>query len=251
MANKALIVSLFLTAAFATQQSGAAFLDVDDSLAGWKPVCILPTCNPGGSGIPTATAQTVDNATPSKDGSSMKVSVSGPSYTNALWTHIAERNDARHAFSLSAWVSPTQSASVAGQFEYDLFQFSSSTHVEYMWGTQCNQASGSWQIFDQLNGHWENIPVPCSLPANQWNYIRWDVHRVVGDTNSCSGMPCMHYDRFTVNNVVYAVNVAYPAGHLPNGWSSANGFQVQIDIGSTNQDVTVDEFLDEANFSTL
>jgi len=54
-----------------------------------------------------------------------------------------------------------------------------------------------------------------------------------------------------VNNVVYAVNVAYPAGHLPNGWSSANGFQVQIDIGSTNQDVTVDEFLDGANFSTL
>jgi hypothetical protein len=61
----------------------------------------------------------------------------------------------------------------------------------------------------------------------------------------------MHYDRLTVNNVVYAVNVAYPAGHLPNGWSSANGFQVQIDIGATNQDVTVDEFLDEANFSTL
>jgi hypothetical protein len=34
MINKALIVLSLLTAAFATQQSGTAFLDVDDSLAG-------------------------------------------------------------------------------------------------------------------------------------------------------------------------------------------------------------------------
>lgn len=251
MIKRAFIVLSFLTAVFATQRTGAAFLDVDNSMAGWKPVCILPACNPGGRGIPTATAQTVGNAIPSKDGKSMKVSVSGSSYTNALWTHISERNDARVRFSLSAWVSPTRNASVAGQFEYDLFQFSSSTGVEYMWGTQCNQVTKTWQVFDQLNGRWENIPVPCDLAANQWNYIRWDVHRAINDPNSCSGMPCMYYDRLTVNDTVYWVHAKYPAGHLPHNWSSANGFQVQINIGLTNQNVTVDEFLDETNFSTL
>ena len=44
---------------------------------------------------------------------------------------------------------------VAGQLEMDLFQFWSSTGIEYMWGSQCNQVSHSWQVFDQLNGHWE------------------------------------------------------------------------------------------------
>lgn len=140
---------------------------------------------------------------------------------------------------------------VAGQLEMDLFQFSSSTGIEYMWGSQCNQVSHSWQVFDQLNGHWENIAVPCVLNANQWNYVRWDVHRVVGDTSDCSGMPCMYYDRLAVNGVVYAVNAKYPAGHLPTGWSSGNGFQVQIDIASTSRDVTVSEFFDEMNYSTL
>jgi hypothetical protein len=61
----------------------------------------------------------------------------------------------------------------------------------------------------------------------------------------------MYYDSLTVNGVLHVVNVKYPGGHLPHGWSSANGFQVQIDIGSTKQDITVDEFIDEANFSAL
>lgn len=251
MVNKALTLLLLLTAAFATQRIGAAFLDVDDSLQGWKPVCILPDCNPGGSGIPTATSQTVGNANPSKDGKSMKVSVSGPSYTNALWTQISERNDARVRFNLSAWVRPSQNANVAGSFEFDLFQFASSTGIEYMWGSQCNQVNHLWQVFDQLNGRWVNTSVPCSLTANQWSYIRWNVHRGPTGDVSCEGMPCMYYDSLTVNGVLHVVNVKYPAGHLPHGWSSANGFQVQIDIGSTKQDVTVDEFIDEANFSAL
>jgi hypothetical protein len=251
MGKKALILFVLLTAAFATQPTGSTFLNVDDSRNGWKPVCILPGCNPGGSGIPTATSQTFGNTSPSTDTSSMKVSVSGPSYTNALWTQIAERNDARMHFSLSAWVQPSQNANLAGSFEFDLFQFASSTGIEYMWGSQCNQVNHSWQVFDQLNGRWINIPVPCQLNANQWNYVRWTVHRGPTGDVSCSGMPCMYYDSLAINGVVYAVRVKYPAGHLPKGWSSANGFQVQIDIGSTNQDVTVDEYIDEANFLTL
>jgi hypothetical protein len=54
-------------------------INVDDSMQGWKPVCILPSCNPGGSGIPTATSHTVHHAKPSKDGSSMEVSIPGGS----------------------------------------------------------------------------------------------------------------------------------------------------------------------------
>jgi hypothetical protein len=228
---------------------GVSARNVDDSMKGWKPVCVLPTCNPGGSGIPTKTFQTVGHKTPSKDGSSMEVSITGPSYSNALWTYRAGADDSATSFSTSLWVYPTGAASVAGSFEFDQFDFSSSTRVEFMWGSQCNQVNHLWQVFDQLHGHWMNTSVKCSLTANQWHHVQWDVHRVDGDTDRCSGMPCMYYDTLTVDGKVYPVNVKYPAGHLPGGWSSSVGFQVQIDIGATGSHVTVDEFIDEADFT--
>jgi hypothetical protein len=250
-----LSIGIFLSALSLAQTpfdgKGVSAVNADDSMKGWKPVCILPNCNPGGSGLPTHTSQTTGHARPSKDGRSMKVSLTGPSYTNALWTHIAGRDDQATSFSMSLWIYPTNKASLAGSFEYDLFDFSSSTGTEFMWGSQCNQVNHLWQVFDQLHGHWINTKVRCSLAANRWHHVRWDVHRVAGDTNRCSGMPCMYYDTLTVDRTVYPVNAKYPAGHLPGGWSSAVGFQVQIDIGTTKSDVTVDEYLDTADFSAM
>jgi len=225
--------------------------NVDDSMKGWKPVCALPSCNPGGSGVPTKTSQTVNHRSPSKDGRSMEVSVSGRSYTNALWTYIAGHDDSATSFSMSFSVYPTGSASVAGSYEFDQFDFSSSTGVEFMWGSQCNQVNHLWQVFDQLHGHWINTSVKCSLTPNAWHQLRWDVHRVAGDTDRCSGKPCMYYDTLTVDGVPHAVNVKYPAGRLPRGWGSAVGFQVQIDIGATGSPVTVDEFIDIADFTAM
>ena len=225
--------------------------NADDSMKGWKPVCALPSCNPGGSGIPIKTSQTIGHASPSKDGRSMEVSITGPQYSNALWTHVAGRDDSATSFSMSFWVYPAGATSVAGSYEFDQFDFSSSTGIEFMWGSQCNQVYHLWQVFDQLHGHWMNTGVRCSLTGNRWHHVQWDVHRVAGDTDRCSGMPCMYYDTLTLDGVVHPVNVKYPAGHLPRGWSSSVGFQVQIDIGATGSPVTVDEFLDEADFTAM
>lgn len=224
---------------------------VDDSMSGWKPVCVLPTCNPGGSGRPTKVSQTIDHPSPSKDGDAMELLLAGPSYTNALWTYKAGADDSATSFSMTFWVYPTGAASSAGSFEFDQFDFSSSTGIEFMFGTQCNQVNKLWQVFDQLHGHWMNTNVSCSLPANQWSEVRWDAHRVSGDTNRCDGMPCMYYDSVTVNNSVHPVNVSYPAGHLPHGWSSGVGFQFQIDIGSVHSPVTVEEYIDLASFTAM
>jgi hypothetical protein len=38
---------------------------------------------------------------------------------------------------------------------------------------------------------------------------------------------------------------------LPGGWSRAVGFQIQIDIGTIGQPVTIDEYLDLADFSAI
>jgi hypothetical protein len=239
----------FSVLSVAQMPNGVSANGVDDSMKGWKPVCILPSCNPGGSGIPTATSQTINHPKPSKDGEAMKVSITGPQYSNALWTYIAGSDDAATSASMSVKLYPTNKASVAGSFEYDLFQFSKSMGIEFMWGSQCNQANRLWQVFDQLHGHWMNTNVTCSLTPNIWHSVQWNVHRVSGDTNRCSGKPCMYYDTLTVDGVVHPVNAKYPAGPLPGGWSSAVGFQVQIDIGTTGQPVTIDQYLDLANFS--
>src|SRR5580658_5001276 len=247
----ALFFSMLSAAQMPFDAEGISALNVDDSMKGWKPVCVLPTCNPGGSGIPTRTSQTIDHVSPSKDGHSMEVSITGPQYSNALWTYRAGADDSATSFSMSLWVYPSGQASVAGSFEFDQFDFSKSMGIEFMWGTQCNQVNHLWQVFDQLHGHWINTTVPCSLAANEWHHVRWDVHRVSGDTDRCSGKPCMYYDTLTLDGVVHPVNAVYPAGPLPNGWSSAVGFQVQIDIGTTGSPVTVDEYLDLADFSAL
>jgi hypothetical protein len=247
------LLGMFLSAVSAGQMSSSKEVSkhgVDDSMQGWKPVCALPSCNPGGIGVPTATSQTIDHKSPTKDGYSMKVSLTGPQYTNALWTHISGSDDNATSFSVSLWVYPGGKASQAGSFEYDLFDFSKSTGTEFMWGSQCNQVNRLWQVFDQLHGHWINTSVPCSLAANRWHHIRWDVHRVAGDTDRCEGKPCMYYDTLTVDSKVYPVNVKYPAGRLPGGWSSAVGFQVQIDIGKGAQ-ATIDEYVDLADFVAM
>jgi hypothetical protein len=225
--------------------------NVDDSMNGWKPVCVLPTCNPGGSGRPTKVSQTIDHSSPSKDGESMELLLAGPKDTNALWTYRAGADDNATSFSMTFWVYPTGAASSAGSFEFDQFDFSSSTGIEFMFGTQCNQVSKLWQVFDQLHNHWMNTAVGCSLPANQWSEVRWDAHRVSGDTNRCDGMPCMYYDSVTVDGTVHPVNAKYPAGYLPHGWSSSVGFQFQIDIGNVGSPVMVEEFLDLADFSAI
>ena len=149
------------------------------------------------------------------------------------------------------WVYPTGSASVAGSFEFDQYQFKSTTGIEFMWGTQCNQVNHLWQVFNELRRRWKDTGVACSLTPNTWHKIRWDVHRVPGDTDDCAGMPCMYYDNLNVDGNEYPINLVYPAGYLPYGWSSTVGVQVQIDIGDTESNVTINEYLDLIDFVAM
>src|ERR1700677_3370206 len=69
--------------------------NTDDTLTGWRAVCVLPSCNPGGVNAPAATNQTINNASPSLDGDSMFISITSPSAgnSNALWSYIPSAVD--------------------------------------------------------------------------------------------------------------------------------------------------------------
>ncbi len=246
--------------------TGAAFAQVfqnntDDQApgvyppVGWEPVCAAPACDPGGNPAgPTTTSHTIDNASPSLDGESMKFSVTAPSQpdgTNVLWTYIAGAQDDILISSFDLEVYIADNGDKAGQFEYDQFDFSLSQHTEFMWGSQCNQTSGVWDVFDQQHLHWVATNVPCALSYGVWHRIEETVHRVKGDTNQCSGEPCEYYDTLIVDGVVHTLNLVYGASALPSGWGSAVGFQVQIDALPTANGATITEYLDEANYSAV
>ncbi len=223
--------------------------------SGWKPVCILPSCNPGGAGIPTATSQTFNNPTPSLDGKSMKVSITGPAFSNALWSYIAGANDNVTNMVADFWVQPSANSALLGSHEFDSFIFSSSEHVNYMGGTQCNQAANKWDVWDELNTAWVHVPgSACSIPPSVWTHIVETFHRVPGDT-SCSGHACMHYDSIVVNgSAIPGLPLTEPTGPLPSNFVSAIGWHIQLDIGASGSSgAAVSEFADLVNltFSTI
>jgi hypothetical protein len=251
---------------FAVLLTGPAFAQVyqnnidDQKLGvypprGWELVCVDPACNPGGNVAgPTSTSQTIDNPVPSLDGDSMMFSITAPSQsdgTNALWTYIAGAEDDITISSFDIEVYIGENGDKAGQLEYDQFDFSVSQNTEFMWGSQCNQAAGVWDVFDQQHLAWVATNVPCALSGSTWHRIEETVHRTKGDTGKCSGEPCEYYDTLIIDGVVHNLNLVYGASPLPNGWRSAVGFQIQIDALPNADGATIVEYLDEANYSAV
>lgn len=233
----------------------ATFANIDDTLSGWS-LCIVGTCSgggtPGGSGIPTSQTETINVPSPSLDGASMGISMVAPSSTsgtNLLWTKKVGANDAALSLFFDVHVNIPANKALVGQFEFDQFIFRTSDNTEYMFGTQCNQASGKWDVFNQATGAWVPTSATCSLSVG-WHEIRQDVHRVAGDTSSCAGHPCMFYDALIVDGVAQSgFATVQPAGALPVGFTSNVGFQMQFNIlPAGSGGATVSEFLDEATF---
>lgn len=226
--------------------------NIASSLTGWS-TCILSACNPGGSGTPTGTSQTVGNSSPSgaPSGTSMLLSeTANTSFTNALWPYKSSTAcDTCANFSDSFEVYLGSNSAQAGSFEYDVFDFAQSLNTEFMWGMQWNQASGVWQVFNQAAGSWVNTSVTTALSYSSWHHIQRTYHRVQGDTSNCSGQPCMYYDTLTIDGTAHVLNMVEPAGTLPTGWTSAIGWQAQIDIGTISGSQTVLENLDQVAFT--
>ena len=218
----------------------------DRSLNGWV-ICVKPNCNPGGENPPAQVSQTIGNTTQSLEGSSMLLSQTSPAAggSNALWTYKAGECDSCVRFIADFWYYPTVGATA---IESDIFMFSASQQIKYMFGMQC-ETGKFWDIYDQAGSHWVTTDLPCNVLFGTWNHIRLVVYRVEGDTGDCGGYPCMHYETISVNEVSQTPKPSVePAGPLPAGWHST-GFQLQTDTASPN--MTVNLYLDLTRFTGL
>jgi hypothetical protein len=216
----------------------------DDGVVGWGS-CI--TCAGGGSNnasIASSPFQTL----PSIDGSSRDFYISGSAYSDALWWYKVGPNNAASNFTTNFYVNVSSSTQTAQALEFDTFQFVGGR--EYMFGTQCDYAAGTWDLWNGLQ--WVHSNVPCQkFKPNTWYQVILNVHRTAADQ-------AVHYDNLTVaqytpngSNVVswnwYGLNQAYPSQPKPAGWGDDLGVQFQLDNGS--QGAQMQEWVDKVTLT--
>lgn len=264
---------------------GTTIYNIDDittlstSPPGWSQ-CVhttnpLTNCNPGGGGtFPPATAsQSFHISSPSMDGASTVGALTTPTQsggTNVLWTYKALVDDAAVQLSFDLYYyCDTSCVSYNGQLEFDQAIFAK-TYVtpntpngtNFMFGSQCNMATGHFQIFNQAANTWVNATysggiVPCSVTANVWHHLQEQGHRIAGDTGSCSlsgkTYPCEYYDYIIQDGTKYVpTNTNLPASNLPASFGGVILIQFQLDndggsCGTCGN--TTHEYLDNMNFT--
>ncbi len=227
--------------------SGVAPPGLWNSLAGWA-TCILPGCDPGGTGIPVSTNQTILNASPSLSGSSMQMTmVANQPASNALWYWFAADCDLCTNFASDFEVYPVSSSNLSALELDTAFLFSQGLNREYMWGFQycldgagCPGGHNSWDIWDQNLIEWIDSGVTQAPLFGQWNHVTTTNHR--------SGNNQV-YDTFTLNGTLHNLNLTTSSGVLPMGWDSGTGFQFQLSSNTPSGSQTYQMYLDQATFT--
>jgi hypothetical protein len=219
--------------------------NMDAKATAWQ-TCVLPLCNPGGTGIPssTAVAETGTKWPPN----SLELSVTGPEWTNFLaYEKVGATTASYFQSDFSIYIPTGFPSTNYNALEYDIFQYLSP--YEFTWGSQC-VIGAKWQIWDALHSQWKDTALVCSLPAGKWHHVQWWVHRVDGDT-SCEGYPCMHFDMLGIDGVYTQFGTTEPSGPIPAGWSNDSGLNFQLDISGAKIKATASEYIQHVNLIGL
>jgi hypothetical protein len=208
----------------------------------------------GGASDNASIASSPFQTTPSVDGSSRDFYINGAAYSNALWWYKVGPNDAASSFTFDFWLNVASDTQAAQALEFDTFQFISGR--EYMFGTQCDYAAGTWDVWNAANigtgsSPWIHTNVPCKkFVANAWYHITLQFHRT-------SPNLYVHYDNLAIvrynsaGKVVadnsYALNREFPSGETPPGWGDDLGVQFQMDIGP--EGAQMEEWVDEVSLT--
>jgi hypothetical protein len=113
-----------------------------------------------------------------------------------------------HNMQYDAYVYVTNAA-VTQDLEFDVNIYMKGVGME--WGTQCNHlADGDWDVWDNVNAHWDSTGVPCKLVNNAWNHVTFTVERLSNND--------LVYQNITLNGVTSVINKTYPPFAVSSGW---------------------------------
>ena len=133
----------------------------------------------------------------------MKLNIGGI-WANALWWNkLGPNADATNFLWDFDFQLDDASSTAAQALEFDAFQFLGG--YNYMMGSQCNYASGYWDLWDAQSGQWQRSSTTCPMfQPGVWHHIQWFVQRAAGTTNYT-------FVTLTVDGVVYQMNQSYSA----------------------------------------
>lgn len=209
------------------------FSNLQDS-SGWSS-CNDPGCS-GGSGAGVYT-MAQDQATPSLSGSSMELDNSGAWGDALWWNKLGPHPDASNFLWNFDFQVDDASLTAAQALEFDQFQFLAG--YNYMMGTECNYATGFWDLWDGAAGHWRRTEVPClQFQPGVWHHITLFAQRAPADSTYT-------FVTLSVDGISYALNQSYSAKNV--GWDGQIGVQYQLDVNGSGQ--AYQEWVDNATLT--
>jgi len=193
--------------------SNALVFDHVEEMSGWGS-CSAPSCAGGRGQAPYNMTQTQSYTI---------FSIGNGSFSNALWWKKFGPYSSTSNFIWDFDVAVDNNSVTASALEFDLFQ--SVGGRKYMFGSQCNYITGSWQGWNDTTTSWVNIPVTCSkFSPNQWHHVQWYFQRNPSNLTT-------HYISLTIDGTVFQVNASYPSSST--SWADTLGLQFQLDTGGS------------------
>jgi hypothetical protein len=230
-----------------------AFDNVDDDQTGDGGVthgwgdCGTTACAGGAN---PATVSFAFGQLPEKDtNGSIRLTVTGPNNANGLFYYKVGAEDSYSNFIWDFWFQLSSSTSTDAQaIEFDMFQ--SIGGKKYMFGSQCNYATGVWQAWNDVTVQWINAipntatdgsptgnPITCAkFSTGTWHHMQYFEQRTYGGR--------LQYGNVTVDGVTTQWNITAPASTTT--WADVYGINQQLDTNASfTGNATLQEWADE------
>lgn len=225
-----------------TPPSNAVVFNNLDDATGWGS-CGDTGCAGGGANA-TSFPLTQNVASPSRDGGSTHIQITGPAWADALWWKKLGAYNNVENFLWDWWFYLPASSTSAQALEFDAFQFApvNGTMTKFMFGTECNYALGVWDGWDESTGHWVHTSFSCpKFSTGTWHHAILFVQKV-GDNRDQ-----IRYGNLTIDGVTTQWNLTEPTGPTPAGWTATVGVQYQLDENASG--TSLEEWFDSVKLT--
>jgi hypothetical protein len=190
-------------------------------------------------------------SSPSLSGNASEFSIgTGPAFTDALFNnHLIGALSSQNMPDTSGTLVPSlhtftydvyfygDNLGLSQALEFDINQFFNG--MGFIWGHECRVAGGNeWDIWDNVNQHWQPTGVACYPNSNAWNHLTIQVQRTSDNQ--------LLFQSITLNGQTNTLNATYPAGSAPSNWYGVT-VNYQMD-GDAHQDA-YSVYLDKLTFS--
>lgn len=225
------VIALFALSVTSVRSSAQTVKSQIQKMSGWQSCVACAGANAAGPGASISTATT---GSPALSGTSRVFHIaSGNPYADALWwKQVGAVNTATNLrYDLDFYVTAPQNAQA---LEFDTNQ--ANGHMRFIFGSECNIASGHWDVWGNTAGNWLSTGIPCARPAAyKWHHLTWEYKRTA---------TTLTYIAVTLDGVKHYVNRTYTGRR-----SSVNELNIAIQLDMRSNHAAYSEWIDNAKLT--